>query len=366
MHLYIKKGRKDNKENYRLVSILPTLSKILERILFEQISVYFDKFLSDQQCGFRKGYSTQHCLLNLLEKWKNSVDKGKVFGALLTDLSKAFDCLDHELLTAKLNAYGFTLPALRLIHDYLSNRKQRTKIDDNYSSWSEILFGVPQGSILGPLLFNIFLADLFFVLKDIDIAGYADDNTPFIVENNIDNVIASLEQVSDALFNWFKNNRLKNNVDKCHVLVSTNKPVGIKVGDYTIDNSECEKLLGVKIDVNLNFNDHISDLCKKASRKVSALARVTPFLGLSKRKLLMKAFFTSEFSYFPLIWMCHSRSNNMKISMLHKRCLRIIYNDKQSYLTELLNKENSVSIYVRNIKRLAKEIFRLYNGLSPP
>ena len=231
--------------------------------------VYFDKFSSDQQCGFRKGYSTQHCLLYLLEKWKNSVDKGKVFGALLTDLSKAFDCLDHELLTAKLNAYGFTLPALRLIHDYLSNRKQRTKIDDNYSSWSEILFGVPQGSILGPLLFNIFLADLFFVVKDIYIASYPDDSTPFIVENNIDNVIASLEQVSDALFNWFKNNRLKNNVDKCHVLVSTNKPVGIKIGDYTIDNSECKKLLGVKADVNLNFNNHMSDLCKKASRKLS-------------------------------------------------------------------------------------------------
>ena len=120
------------------------------------------------------------------------------------------------------------------------------------------------------------------MLKDIDIASYADDSTPFTVENNIDNVIASLEQVSDALFNWFKNNRLKNNVDKCHVLVSTNKPVGIKVGDYTIDNSECEKLLGVKIDVNLNFNDHISGLCEKTSRKASVLARVTPFMGLSK------------------------------------------------------------------------------------
>ena len=130
-----KKGRKDNKENYRPVSILPTLSKIFEKILFEQMSVFFGKFLSSQQCGFRKGYSTQHCLLNLLEKWNNCVDKGKVFGALLTDLSKAFDCLDHELLIAKLNAYGFNLPALRLIHDYLSNRKQRTKIDDNYSSW---------------------------------------------------------------------------------------------------------------------------------------------------------------------------------------------------------------------------------------
>ena len=305
-----KKERKDNKENYRPVSILPTLSKILERILFEQISVYFDKFLSDQQCGFRKGYSTQHCLLNLLEKWKNSVDKGKSFGALLTDLSKAFDCLDHELLTAKLNAYGFTLPALRLIHDYLSNRKQRTKIDDNYSSWSEILFGVPQGSILGPLLFNIFLADLFFVVKDICIARYADDSTPFTVENNIDNVIASFGQVSDSLFDWFQNNRSKNIVDKYHVLVSRNKPVGIKLGDYAIDNSECEKLLGVKIDVNLNFNNHISDLYKKASRKISALARVTLLTGLSKRKLLMSTFFTSQFS------------------MLHERCLRVIYNDR--------------------------------------
>ena len=204
------------------------------------------------------------------------------------------------------------------------------------------------------------------MVKDIDIASYADDSTPFIVENNIDNVIASLEQVSDALFNWFKNNRLKNNVDKCHVLVSTNKPVGIKVGDYTIDNSECEKLLGVKIDVNLNFNDHISDLCKKAGRKISALARVTPFMGLSKRKLLMNAFFTSQFSYCPLIWMCHSRKNNRKINMLHERCLRIIYNDQQSSFTELLNKDNSVSIHIRNIQRLAIEMFRFYNGLSPP
>ena len=99
---------------------------------------------------------------------------------------------------------------------------------------------------------------------------------------------------------------------------------------------------------------------------ISALAGVTPFMGLSKRKFLMKAFYTSQFSHCPLMLMCHSRSNNSKISMLHKRCLRIIYNDKQSSFTDLLNKDSSASVQIRNIQRLAIEMFRFYNGLSPP
>ena len=116
----------------------------------------------------------------MLEKWKSAVDNKKTFGALLTDLSKACDCLSHDLLLAKLNTYGFNLPALRLIQSYLSKRKQRTKINSEFSSWEEILFGIPQGSILEPLLFNIFLCDLFFEMNDLDFASYADDNTPFL------------------------------------------------------------------------------------------------------------------------------------------------------------------------------------------
>ena len=148
-----KKGSANSKENYRPVSILPNLFKIFERCMFKHMSNYFEEhFLSKYQCGFRKGFSAQHCLMALLEKWKTCVDQKQICGALLTDLSKAFDCLPHDLIIAKLNAYGFSLSALRLIHDYLSNRKQRTKINLTYSSWEEILFGVPQGSILGPFV----------------------------------------------------------------------------------------------------------------------------------------------------------------------------------------------------------------------
>ena len=197
--------------------------------MFKQMSQFFQNIFSKYQCGFRKGFSTQHCLLAMLEKWKRSIDHGKMFGALLTDLSKAFDCLDHELLIAKLNPYGFSLTALKLVHSYLSNRKQRTKINSSYSSWLEIIFGVPQGSILGSLLFNVFLIGLFFIIENTDITSYADDNTPYISADDIDGVIKSLKETSATLFKWFSDNLMKSNTDKCHLLISTNSTVKMKI-----------------------------------------------------------------------------------------------------------------------------------------
>ena len=111
----------------------------------------------------------------------------------------------------------------------------------------------------------------------------------------------------------------------------------------------CQKLLGVKQDWKLKFDDHISDLCKKVSRKLNVLARIVPFIGLLKRRILMNASFNSQCSHCPLIWICHSRTSNRKKNRLHERCLRIIYNDNQSSFSELLEKEGSVSIHMRNI-----------------
>ena len=149
----------------------------------------------------------------------------------MTDLSKVLDCLSHKFLIAKLHAYGFSLNALRLVHSYLINRKQRTTINTKYSSWEEILFGVPQGSILGPLLFNIFLCDVFFIMNETEIASYADDNTPYTSCQNIDNVIRTLENDSVRLFKWFSNNQMKANKDKCHLLLSNKQGVTMKIGE---------------------------------------------------------------------------------------------------------------------------------------
>ena len=156
-----KKGRNDVKQNYRLVSILVVQFMKEACLCLPFLKIYFLNTSAISQ----KVFSTQQCLFTLLEKWKNSFDKDKIFGALLTNLSKIADCLNHKLLIVKLNAYGFTWPALKLIYNYLSSIKQRVWVNDSYILCQDILFGVQQGSILGPFLFLTCFYQINFLHK---------------------------------------------------------------------------------------------------------------------------------------------------------------------------------------------------------
>ena len=165
------------------------------------------KFLSKHQYGFREEYNASYCLLNMLKKRQSATDKGKSFGSLLTDLSKVFNYLSHDNSLTKFHAYEFSSSTLKIIHSYLTNRIQRTKMYSTYRSCDEIFFGVPQGPLLRPLLFYIFMYDLLFPMNERTFASYTADNTPFVTCESIE-VIKSFENDSIKLFKWFADNEM--------------------------------------------------------------------------------------------------------------------------------------------------------------
>ena len=172
-----KKDEPTDKENYRLVRVLPLLSKTFERLIYDQLNEYVEQYLTSLLCGFRKDHSTQHALFRLLQEWQNELDNSGFVGTVLMDLSNAYDCLPHDFLIGKFEAYGIGKSGLNLLLSYLSNQKQRTKVNSSYSDWFDIIRGVPQGSILDPLLFNLFINDLFLFLERTNICNFADENT---------------------------------------------------------------------------------------------------------------------------------------------------------------------------------------------
>ena len=287
------------------------------------------------QFEFRKGYSAQQCLLIMIEKWRASSDQNGTCAALLTDLSKPFDCLPHDLLLAKIQAYGCDIPSLKLFNCYLRNRRQRVKMSNFYSSWAETWFEVPQGCILGPILFNVFLSDLFFFIKNEDGASYAEKTTPCETGGISAYVTHNLEVLGKPLSNWFNDNCMKANPGKYHLLLSGNDYSKIIVGNETISRSKCGKLIEIKIDNHLNFKDHFESLCKKASQKINALSRLT------SSRLIMNPFVICLFSYCPVVWMFQSRKLNVRINRLHERALRVVYKDFDLSFKDLLRRDIS-------------------------
>ena len=358
------------KKNFRPISILNIMSKVEEWVLADQLYSYFNHLFSVSLSGYRKKYGCNTLLLGMIEKWKKAMDNKEYTGAILIDLSKAFDLIPHGLLLAKMKSYGMSISAVTLIASYLQGRKQRVKINDKCSDWLDTTIGVPQGSVLGPLLFNIFLQDIFYFLEKCDLENYADDNTLNYSHRNIDVLTATLCHEAETLMKWFKDNGMVANIYKFQAMFlcpKMNEHIfqNITINDMSIVSIPQVKLLGVTIDDKMNFNDHINNICCKATRQLNALCRLNKVLSTHTKLILYKSFIMSNFSYAPLVWHFCGRGNILKMEKINERALRFVFNDFNATYDDLLKKANTRSLQASRNCTMATEIFKCFNDLSP-
>ena len=225
----------------------------------------------------------------MIENFKSALDKSEYVACISMDISKAFDCLPHCLTICKLFAYGLSRDACILIASYLFQRKQRVKIGNNKSDWEEINKGVPQGSILGPLIFNIFLNDIFYFVTKGNIYNYADDNSISVSHKELALLSRQLQTEAEVTFQWFLDNAMEANPTKFQgLLLKGNKPASdfrVSIRGQEIIFSKSITALGICIDENLTFDEHVNNICLKASRQISALQRLTNLLTCRVERL---------------------------------------------------------------------------------
>ena len=214
---------------------------------------------------------------------ETSINNNEAFGAFLIDLPKVSDCLGHDLKIAKLHSHGLSSTSLRLLSDYLSNCKQQIKVENLFSKWEKHWNWCISSVTIGPLLLNIFVCDMFLIFKNTYFESYADDNTPYTVNQNTDSVSKPLLELYIQFLCWFKESKLKLNLHKWQLIVNGTENTKIKLANVTITNSKKKKFLGITFDDKLKFQYHIENLCTKASLKLSILLRVVPFANLSQK-----------------------------------------------------------------------------------
>ena len=323
-----KRNDASNKSNYRPVSLLIALSKIYEKAVSIQVTDHFNYFFG-LTFGFPK------TLLNMVENFKCALEKGEYVACISMDIGKAFDCLPHCLTICKLHAYGFSRDACKLIASYLYKRKQRVNnIGEIKSDWKEMNKGVPQGSILGPFIFNIFMNDLFYFVKQGNLFNYADDNSVSVNHEELNVVSRLLQAEAEVTVQWFSENVMQANPAKFQcILLKGNKDGSdfkVSIRGQDVDFSRSITALGICIDENLTFDNHVNNICLKASRQIGALQRLTGLFDLPSRRAIYTSFIVSNFNYCPLVWFFTSRASIMKMQKLQERVLRFVLKDSVS------------------------------------
>ena len=325
-----KAGDKTSFNNYRPISILPYISKILEKIVHLRIMSYIldANILNTKQFGFQKNKSTYMPLLLLQENITKSIETGKLVCGIYLDLKKAFDTVDHSFLTGKLERYGFAGTSLNLIKSYLTNRYQCVDFNGTKSNLKPVQIGVPQGSILGPLLFLLYINDFPNVSKNITFLQYADDTAIFFESDTADNLQLLIESESLHICNWLMANKLTLNTQKTVFQVYKNSAkapkLSIKLNNVEILEMETVKYLGVYIDSGLKWSAHISHTALTISRNIGIINRVKYFLNKQSLLILYNSLILPYINYCCLVWGFTYQTYVKKIEILQKRIVRII------------------------------------------
>ncbi len=331
-----KDGLLSDPNNYQPVSILPVLSKVLEKIAHEQVYAHLrtSNYLSDRQSGFRKGYSTTTCLIDFLDNIYNNIENGVVSGVLFLDLKKAFNYVHHRILLCKLRSAGLTEASVNWFSSYLTHHTQYTKVNNTLSDMKEVRYGVPQGSILGPLLFIIFINDLsdHIMVDDYSTCHlYADDTAITIRATNNEELHTRLQQKLNATARWMKRNLLTVNTTKTKLMffgtnhtLSNIDPPNIVSNKEGIEIVDTYKYLGVMLDSKLTFTHHVTYLRKKSISRVKMLGKVRPMVDQSIALTIYKTIISPLFDYADVVFDCLSQQDSDRLQRIQNWALRII------------------------------------------